>query len=441
MFNNFNNQQTAGSQQQAESGEAAAGQPSISPPAITIPKGGGAIRGIDEKFSVNPATGTGSMSIPIFTSPGRQGFGPQLSLSYDSGAGNGPFGLGWNLSLPNISRKTDKGVPQYLDAEGSDTFILTGAEDLVPTLVESDGDWDPVIFDHPDEPYTIQRFRPRIEGLFARIERWTHLDDGDVHWRSISRDNILTLYGKDNNSRITGPDNPDHIFSWLICETRDDKGNAVIYEYKAEDGAGVDLTKTHERNRGERGSPLRQTRRYIKRIKYGNRDTLLDDTRRRPVFVDPGTLDDVVWLFEVLFDYGEGHSTAEPATAEGREFVAVLNQLPSTAEWPVRQDPFSTYRAGFEVRTYRLCRSVLIFHHFPDELDGVGDYLVRSTEFTHDEGPVASYLTSVIQSGYIHDSASRFLRKSLPPVEFEYSQVPLQDGLQLDDMVDLDISD
>ena len=76
--------------------------PSPSPPAISLPKGGGAIRGLGEKFAANPVTGTGSMSVPIATSPGRGGFGPQLSLSYDSGAGNGPFGFGWSLSLPSI---------------------------------------------------------------------------------------------------------------------------------------------------------------------------------------------------------------------------------------------------------------------------------------------------------------------------------------------------
>src|SRR5262245_16516527 len=102
------------------------------PPAISLPKGGGAIRGIGEKFAANPVTGTGSMTVPIATSPGRAGFGPQLALSYDSGAGNGPFGFGWSLSLPTITRKTDKGLPQYRDAEESDVFILSGAEDLVP---------------------------------------------------------------------------------------------------------------------------------------------------------------------------------------------------------------------------------------------------------------------------------------------------------------------
>ena len=95
-------------------------------PSISLPKGGGAIRGIGEKFTANPVTGTGSLTVPIFTSPGRSGFGPSLSLTYDSGSGNGPFGYGWSLSLPSITRKTSKGIPKYQDA---DDFILSGMED------------------------------------------------------------------------------------------------------------------------------------------------------------------------------------------------------------------------------------------------------------------------------------------------------------------------
>ena len=195
---------------------------STSAPAINLPKGGGAIRGIGEKFAANPVTGTGSMSVPIATSPGRSGFGPQLSLSYDSGAGNGPFGFGWSLSLPSITRKTDKGLPQYLDADDSDVFILSGAEDLVPvsrqdrrhgSRIRSSGR-------HGSDPpgvherSTVHRYRPRIEGLFARIERWSKIGSpGDVHWRSISKDNILTLYGYDANSRIADPLDASRIFS------------------------------------------------------------------------------------------------------------------------------------------------------------------------------------------------------------------------------------
>src|SRR5215212_1878798 len=139
-------------------------------PAISLPKGGGAIREMGEKFAANPVTGTGSLSVPIYTSPGRSGFGPQLSLSYDSGAGNGPFGLGWNLSLPSITRKTDKGLPKYQDARESDAFILSGVEDLVPALKEVSGSWEPpkpVVRTVDSVQYSIQRYRPRIEGLFA----------------------------------------------------------------------------------------------------------------------------------------------------------------------------------------------------------------------------------------------------------------------------------
>src|SRR5580658_3561442 len=113
----------------AGNGQAGAWQPAAggppAPPSVSLPKGGGAIRDIGEKFSVSAATGTGSLTIPVATSPGRAGFGPSLSLAYDSGAGNSPFGLGWHISLPAITRKTDRGLPRYQDAPDQDTFILS----------------------------------------------------------------------------------------------------------------------------------------------------------------------------------------------------------------------------------------------------------------------------------------------------------------------------
>ena len=152
----------------------------------------------------------GSLTVPIYTSPGRSGFGPQLSLSYDSGAGNGPFGFGWSLALPSITRKTDKGLPQYMDAEESDIFILSGAEDLVPLLVKNNGQWVREVLPPRTvygKQYSIHRYRPRVEGLFARIERWVNVSDPqDTFWRSISKDNITTWYGKTAESRDRRPD-------------------------------------------------------------------------------------------------------------------------------------------------------------------------------------------------------------------------------------------
>jgi hypothetical protein len=138
----FNSKSSSNTSQPSKAGSTGQKTFQISAPSISLPKGGGAIRGIGEKFAANPVTGTGSLTVPIATSPGRSGFGPQLSLSYDSGSGNGPFGFGWSLSLPSITRKTDKGIPKYQDAAESDVFILSGAEDLVPKLIkETDNRW------------------------------------------------------------------------------------------------------------------------------------------------------------------------------------------------------------------------------------------------------------------------------------------------------------
>ena len=377
-------------------------------PAPTLPKGGGAIRGIGEKFSANPVSGAGMMNVPIATSPGRSGFGPSLTLAYDSSAGNGPYGLGWRLGLPAITRKTDKGMPLYRDAEEADTFILSGAEDLVPVLARDKAGWQRGATRRTryGRTYRVVRYRPRIEGLFACIERWTNVTDAsDMIWRSISTDNTTTWYGLSAAERIADPDDPAKIFSWLISETYDGKGNVIAYRYKAEDSQGLDLRKAHEANRT---AAQRSAHRYLKHILYGN---------RTPYYPDPGAARPIPlptdWHFEVLFDYGE-HDDAVP--------------LPDVEvrPWPERRDPFSTYRATFEVRTYRRCRRVLMFHHFPEE-SGVGaNCLVRSTYLafadpTELSDPIYSFLASVTQKGY-RRRGDGYLASALPPVEFDYSR-------------------
>jgi RHS repeat-associated protein len=405
-------------------------------PTISLPRGGGAIRGIGEKFAANPVTGTSSMSVPIASTPGRSGFGPQLFLTYNSGAGNGPFGFGWSLSLPSITRKTDKGLPQYLDAIDSDVFILSGAEDLVPVLVHDvNGKW--VLEDFPPrtvdgETFRICRYRPRIEGLFSRIERWTNTGDStDVFWRSISKDNITTWYGKTANSRIADPADPSRIFSWLICESHDDKGNVVVYGYKTEDSAkifedssGKSLTKVHERNRSGQS---RSAQRYLKRVRYGNRSPYfptLTPSNSWPEPTDAHAPDaGNAWLFEVVFDYGD-HAPDIPIPTESQP-------------WPARSDPFSSYHAGFEIRTYRICQRVLMFHHFPGEADVKRNCLVRSTDFTYSDeinptdvrNPIYTFLKAVVQTGYRRNNGSYKLR-SLPPVQFEYTEATVQEVIE-----------
>ena len=303
--------------------------------------------------------------------------------------------------------------------------MLSGAEDLVSVhRQDPTGAWvldavgNPVIHEDERDGYVVRRYRPRIEGLFARIERWTRALDGDVHWRSISKDNIFTLYGKDGNSRIADPEEPDCIFTWLICETRDDNGNGVVYAYKAEDDLGVDLALAREHNRGGRDELRRTPNRYLKSVRYGNRVPLLDEGQR-PRFLTQDPVSQAGRMFEVVLDYGE-HDAAAPTPRDA-------------SPWLYRDDPVSSYRAGFEVRTTRLCRRVLMFHQFPGEADVGADCLVRSTDFTYSHhedaananSPVYALLRAVTQSGYRRHNGG-YPKRSLTSVEYEYSQPIVQ---------------
>ena len=370
-------------------------------PAVSLPKGGGSVRGIGEKFGADPSTGAGSMSVPIVATAGRTGFGPRLSLAYDSGAGNGPFGLGWDIATPAITRKTDKGLPRYDDSAEPDVFLLSGVEDLVPVAANDSNRTVGGV------QYRVRRYRPRVEGLFARIERWTNAGDpADVFWRSISRENVTTWYGRTPESRIADPADPVRIFSWLICSTYDDRGNVLDYRFKAENAENVVPGKAYERNRE------RTANRYLKRIRYGNHapfQPVLDAGTPWPQL--PG---DGQWYFELVFDYGE-HDAAEP--------------LPQDAPgWPVRPDSFSAYRAGFEVRTHRLCRRILMFHHFPDEAGVGADCLVASTDLAY-AGATYSQLASVTQKAY-RRTASGYRSRSMPPVEFTYTTADIHGDLR-----------
>ncbi len=393
-----------GESKEADTGSSSEKERSIAATQISLPKGGGAIRGMGEKFAASPVSGTGSMTLSVDTSPGRSSFGPQLSLSYDSGAVNSLFGFSWGLSIPSITRKTDKRLPQYFDSEESDIFILSGAEHLVTVLINNGGKLERKPFDSPaSEPgysYSIQHYRPRIEGLFARIERWTDKQTGISHWRSISKDNITTLYGNREDVLIAYPADPTHVFGWLICESYDDKGNAILYQYKSENNQIIDPTSQQERNRL---IDNRFSQWYFKHNKYGNQTP----SQRGE---DLTKLSD--WLFEVVFDYGE-HNVLSPSTQE-------------LQPWPIRQDPFYFHRTTFETRTYRLCRRVLMFHHFKEEL-GVNDFLVRSTDFDYKENPVATFIGSVTQSGYVHQADGTYHKKSLPKLEFRYTEAQIDE--------------
>jgi RHS repeat-associated protein len=364
----------------------------VAPPALELPKGGGALRSIGEKYTAGGPTGTGGLRIPIAASPGRAGFGPDVSLQYDSGQGQGPFGIGWHVSVPNVTRRTDQALPRYRDAEESDVFVLTGSEDLVP--VEAAGGGRETF---EEGGAVVVRYRPRVEALFARIERRTDKVSGESHWRVVTHDNVTSVYGLTAQARIADPDDPRRVFSWLLEAVHDDRGQVTRYLYKPEDLAGVDPADVAEATRLAR-PPVN---RYLKRVRYGNTAPLPTRTPAAP------DLDALSFLFELVLDYGE-HPHDGPD--EG-------------PPWALRPDPVSSFRSGFEIRTYRLCRRALMFHRMPAEL-GAAATLVRATELQYEPSPVVTYLTRVRQVGYRPDPGGGPGSAATPWLELDYTRAP-----------------
>ena len=173
----------------------------LSPPTVSLPKGGGAIRGIGEKFAANPVTGTGSMTVPIATSPGavrlrpaarRSPTTPARATARSASAGAcrcprspaRPTRACRSTATPRSPTSSSCPAPRTW-CRCSQTPDMGDARRSRGSRTIGAG------------ATAIRRYRPRIEGLFARIERWSRLGaPGDVHWRSISKDNVLTLYGK-----------------------------------------------------------------------------------------------------------------------------------------------------------------------------------------------------------------------------------------------------
>ncbi len=336
---------------------------------ISLPRGGGALHGIGEKFSPDLFTGTGNFTVPIALPPGRNGFQPELNLVYSTGNGNGVFGLGWGLTIPGVSRKTSKGIPRYDDAQ--DVFILSGAEDLVPVEKEQQAS--------EGETRYRTRYRPRTEGLFARIDRHRiiHKQSGLIndYWEVRSKDGLVSFYGTphrpvgasqgwEDPAVIANPDplKRGNIFAWKLTQTLDPFGNRIEYEY--------------ERDCGQEG-PHQWDRLYLKRIRYA--------------------------------DYGE---------RENPQFLVTV-----TFEYENRPDPFSEYRPGFEIRMRKRCQSIQVRTHADQERLTRSYqliYLDRRQDLNNLQQRLplngVSLLSQVRVMG--HDGN---LTEQLPPLEFGYT--------------------
>ena len=188
----------------------------VSPQVISLPSGPGSLEGLGETFEPDLSTGTSSYPVKFTAAPGRVGFQPELSLNYNGGNANGPWGMGWKLSVPSIQRRTEDGLPTYDDAR--DTFIYSSGEKLVRL---TNGDY------RFENESSFMRFR-RIEDMSA-----PNGTPNNVYWEAHSPDGIRYLFGATDNSRVA---NVNGTFRWELARVVDTHGNEMRYSYLHDGG-------------------------------------------------------------------------------------------------------------------------------------------------------------------------------------------------------------
>lgn len=153
-----------------------------------------------------------------------------------------------------------------------------------------------------------------------------------------------------------------------------------------------------EYNRFKARNPLSQ--RYLKRIHYGNDIAVL--------FGDD--ISDIQYHFEIVLDYGEHSDNPEESYT-------------NSSPWSVRKDPYSSFGTGFEIRTWRLCHRILMFHHFPNEAVGK-NALVGATSLNYVSDGNGAILECVGYTGYKKLNA-KIWQESIPPVKFHYQKAEI----------------
>lgn len=177
-------------------------------------------------FSVS-ATGAATYHLPIFVSPGTAGMEPKLSIDYNSQAGVGLLGKGFNISgLSAITRTTkslfQEGHKGGIQLNMSDVYELDG----VKLFVKSGN-------------YGVQNSTYYLESDNFSIITAMSVQGNGPQWIEVKDKAGNTIeYGRTADSRLTGiGDNT--VLSWQINKITDEFGNYMTFTYKQLPGESV----------------------------------------------------------------------------------------------------------------------------------------------------------------------------------------------------------
>ena len=183
------------------------------------------------------AMGAAIYSIPIEVPQGINGMQPSLSITYNSQAGNGLLGWGWDITgLSSIERT---GKTRYHDGvvgtvtmdDKNDRLVLDGVR-LIKVADYSDS----------IEYKTEQDEMSKIMAYYAWLPGIGKENTGPLftisYFKIWKADGRVLEYGGTDNSRLTLQNSGPKAFSWHLSRMTDRNGNSVVFHYTKNSSSG-----------------------------------------------------------------------------------------------------------------------------------------------------------------------------------------------------------
>jgi len=177
-------------------------------------------------FSVNES-GAATYTIPIQIPPGTGGMEPRLALAFNSQGGNGPFGVGWNLSgLSAITRcqrtMAQDGVRGSVNYDSNDRYCLDGQR-----LIAISG----------ANGANGAEYRTERES-FSKVVSYGSAGNGPASFKVWTKDGLIMEYGATADSAIEAQGKTS-IAVWAVNKVSDTKGNYFTVTYTEENANGA----------------------------------------------------------------------------------------------------------------------------------------------------------------------------------------------------------
>lgn len=168
------------------------------------------------------ALGGAIYSIPIEVLPGKDGMQPTLSVTYNSQAGNGLFGYGWNMT--GISSITRYGRTIYHDLTHT-----SDAVDYVNDRFMLDGQRLLSISDNTSYGQNGCEYRTEVDNI-AKIVSYDGDGQNPDKFKVWTKDGYIIEYGYTEDSKFKNPTN-NKVAMWMVNKISDYNGNYMTYHY------------------------------------------------------------------------------------------------------------------------------------------------------------------------------------------------------------------